>query len=178
MGAADSVVLIQHTTTEILDKIANLPLNIWSPTGNADISRTIRQMIADGRAPLQRAVYDIFEGGCGFLRRGVGMRGHPLIHFSNVLCRFVSVKKLSSIRLTPLRHELCLLMNISPAASDANMSFGELPLHRADKRFDVSRARLRTATSVSRLTANPGLRRRVMRMCLMMMPVPGMHGFR
>jgi hypothetical protein len=130
-------------------------------------------MIADDRASLERPVYDVLESLCGTVFVGVGMIGRPLVHFGDVRCRSVDLEKLAPIRATPLHHELGLLVNISPAVGDANVSLRELLLRHANQRFDIGRTRFASSlAAISRLT------RRVMCMCLVMVvPVPGIHGF-
>jgi len=127
-------------------------------------------MIADDRPPLARTVYDFFEcvNGLGF--RGAGMCCHPLVHFSNVRCRPIGIKELRPIRPTPLRHELRLPANRSPAPRDANMSLRELLLHRNNQRFHIGWMRSRRRT-------RPWKRNRVQRM-MRVMPMTSIYGFR
>jgi hypothetical protein len=105
------------------------------------------------------------------------MSGDPFVHFSYVRRSFINTKKLTSIRSTTLRHESGLIVNRSPAASDANMSLGELPLHHANERLDIGRTRLRSTMRVSCLIYAMRRRMPVMPMCMVMMSVLRTYGF-
>jgi hypothetical protein len=134
-------------------------------------------MIADGLAPLACKVDDVFEGADGFLLRGLGIRDHPIVHFSDVPRVMISVQKLGPVLSAPLRHQSRLVVNRSPATGDADTRVGKLFLHLYDERLHVGWALLRSSLTT---TLRLRLRRMMsaMRMSPMMVRVPGIDGFR
>jgi hypothetical protein len=137
---------VDDTCAHVPEPPLDLGLKLRTAQWNADVARSIRQMVTDKSASSTRALDDLNEGvhGLRFARSRIAR--DPLIHFRNVPRRSIDPQKLCAVLSPPLDHKLGLSTNRANPTGNLSMGMRKFSLQCSYQVLDIDRAKLACRT--------------------------------
>lgn len=129
MRTTRCITFIDYVPTQLFQSPSDVGLHAMATLRDADVSRPVRQMIANGGTPASCSFDDLFEGRHGGVESGLWMGSHPMIHLGDVSGGSIGVQELGSIDPPALRHQFGLAPYRSRPAGNPYVSSRELTLN-------------------------------------------------